>query len=117
MVMSTYCQKIDHILSKMFSLREHVLPVNRAEIAKYLYARWSPTTELTAGFRRVPADDVLLSKFQAHIEGEETRLRENLERFDYDIDAQDSLDLITGPGRIEKVCIDVFLLLWLLPDP
>lgn len=43
------------------------------------------------------------SKFESYVETEERRLEQNLDRFRYDIDEEDTLSLITGPDRIEKV--------------
>ena len=104
MVMCNYSEKIDSILERMSALCKHVLPVNRVEMDKYLSLTWPLATEFTSGLRRAPMSDDLLSWFQTHVESEEKRLRDNLEIFKYIIDAEDTLELITGPGRIEKVC-------------
>lgn len=48
-------------------------------------------------------NDVIQAKFQSYIDEEEARLAANLDAVDYDIDAADTLVLVTGPDRIEKV--------------
>lgn len=48
-------------------------------------------------------NDALQEKFRSFVEDEEARLERNLDAVDYDIDAADTLVLVTGEGRIEKV--------------
>ena len=103
MVMSDYAAKIDIILAKMFSIKSEVLPANRSSVDKYLDTVWQLISELTTGLRRIPMDDVLFSKFESYIKWEEDRLHTNLKTVKYDIDAADTLELVRGPGRIEKV--------------
>lgn len=43
--------------------------------------------------------------FQAYMDKEEARMRENLEAVRYDLDALDTVYLIVGPNKIEKVSI------------
>ncbi len=101
--MSDYVAKIDVVLAKMFALKPLVLPANRNAMEQYLYWVWTMVTMLTAAFRRVDVDEQLLRRFEDYTQAEENRLSENLKTAKYDIDAQDTLDLIRGPGRIEKV--------------
>jgi hypothetical protein len=42
-------------------------------------------------------------KFKPYLDAEEARLGANLEAVDYILDGTDTLQLITGVGRIEKV--------------
>ena len=107
--MSDYAAKIDILLAKMFSLKRQALPTNRNGIEQYLCTVWTRVSTLTAAFRRVEVDEALLRKFEDYTEAEEDRLLRNLETVKYDIDARDTLELIRGPGRIEKVCCS---LLW-----
>ena len=101
--MSDYAAKIDIVLAKMFALKTHLLPANRNAIEQYLFTVWTIVTMLTAAFRRVEIDEQLLHRFEDYTKSEEQRLAENLKTAKYDIDARDTLDLICGPGRIEKV--------------
>ena len=45
----------------------------------------------------------LQERFKSYVEAEEEWLHEGLETVRYDINAMDTLLLVTGPGRIEKV--------------
>ncbi len=47
--------------------------------------------------------------FLPYVQDEEKRLKSQLEAFQYSIDASDSLLLITGPGRLERVSHDLLL--------
>ncbi|KAI0735979.1 hypothetical protein C8Q76DRAFT_766166 [Earliella scabrosa] len=111
MAMTHYAVQIDSLLEKMFAIKPLVLPANRRFVEKYLDSVWSYVTELTAGFRRAEWSEALRERFQGYVEAEEEKMRDQLEIMRYDIDAADTLLLITGPGRIEK---HLFLLLYLL---
>lgn len=50
-------------------------------------------------------DEDLFAKFSSYVSAEEARLRKNLESVAYNIDAVDTLGIVTGPGRLEKVCL------------
>ena len=103
MAMTHYAVQIDSLLEKMFAIKPLVLPANRRFVEKYLDSVWSYVTELTAGFRRAEWSEALRERFQGYVEAEEEKMRDQLEIMRYDIDAADTLLLITGPGRIEKV--------------
>lgn len=88
----------------MFALRPLVHPVNRISVDQYLRIVWWRVAQTTTSFTPFyPSDTSLVTQFQSYTEAEEERIRKNLEEFHYDIDAMDTLALITGPGRIEKV--------------
>ena len=55
-------------------------------------------------------DTDLREKTQEYVLQEEARIKANLESIKYDIDAPNTLALITGPGRIEKVANTLFIL-------
>ncbi|KAI1785192.1 hypothetical protein LXA43DRAFT_1100597 [Ganoderma leucocontextum] len=88
MTATKYQGMITSICAKMFAIRSQVLPANRHAVDKYLQTVWKNISILG-----------------------NSRLREGLETVKYDIDAMDTLLLVTGPGRIEK---PLFPLLWLL---
>jgi hypothetical protein len=50
-------------------------------------------------------NEALQEKFSSYVEAEEERLRGNLEAVDYDLDAANTLTLVTGQGRIERVML------------
>lgn len=105
MAMTHYIVEIDHLLDNMFAIKSLVLPANRRFVERYLDSVWSLITELTTGFRRAEWNDAMREKFQSYVVEEENKMRERLETIRYDIDAADTLVLVTGPGRIEKVLL------------
>ncbi len=107
MTMTRYAIEIDNLLDKMFALKKHVLPANRRSVEQYLDVVWSPITELTTGFRRIERSEVAEERFQSYVDAEESRLRDALKDINYDIDAADILQLVTGPGRVEKVRLNI----------
>lgn len=88
----------------MASLRALAHPANRIAVDNYFREVWNPVAQTCMSFRSFyPNDSTLVTKFQSYMDAEEERIRKNLEEIKYDIDALDTLALITGPGRIEKV--------------
>ncbi|KAI0767749.1 hypothetical protein C8Q74DRAFT_1318273 [Fomes fomentarius] len=90
MTAAQYTRGICHICAKMFAIRPLIHTANRQAVMKYLDTVWLDITTLT-------------HSLASYVGAEEQRLREGLETFRYDIDALDTLQLITGPGRIEKI--------------
>ncbi|KAI0633741.1 hypothetical protein C8Q77DRAFT_1157905 [Trametes polyzona] len=111
MTATYYRDKIIEILAKMFSLQSQIHPANAQAVEKYLEAVYKRVCTLTSSLVTVDESDALKARFQSYVDAEEQRLREGLETIRYDIDAIDTLTLITGPGRIEKY---LFPLLYLL---
>ncbi|KAI0737618.1 hypothetical protein C8Q80DRAFT_1212220 [Daedaleopsis nitida] len=106
-----YRDKINHLFAKMFALKAHIHPAVRSSVDTYLHTVWTGISELTTAIDAYYPSEALREKFQSYIDDEERRLREGLEAVRYDIDAMDTLVLVTGPGRIEKY---VFPMLYLL---
>jgi hypothetical protein len=48
-------------------------------------------------------DTELERRMSSYVEQEEHRMEQNLKDVEFDIDDQNTLSLITGPGRIERV--------------
>lgn len=48
-------------------------------------------------------DQSLREHFRSYIDLEEEQIRKNLLAINYDVDAADTVQLVTGPGRIERV--------------
>ena len=87
----------------MDALRPLLLPENRSR-AEYYLRMISPTVvSLLAGFNQFQYAEHLASKFQPYIDHEEARIKQNLQDIRYDFDASDSVHVVAGPGRIEKV--------------
>jgi hypothetical protein len=106
--MARYAVKIQELLAKMFALRLHVLPANRGSVNKYLDSIYNGVTTLHSGLNACYINESLQEKFHSYVEAEEARLRGNLEAISYDIDALNTLYLISGQGRIERVGLSFF---------
>jgi hypothetical protein len=100
-----YTQKIENLFAKMEGVRAMVLPPNREVVDKYLTFVWILVHTLTAAASSLSSGLDDAEKFKSHLEAEEARLGKNLLAVDYVIDGIDTLNLITGGGRIEKVGI------------
>ena len=82
-----------------------VLPRNRESIDQYFNIWWQ-IAQLVQGFQDNEAllgDDALLDRFRDLMEYEENRIRGNLQKIKYRIDASDTLALVLGQGPLEKV--------------
>jgi hypothetical protein len=62
-------------------------------------------TSLESAVNPCFVNEGLQEKFNSYVEAEEARLRGNLEAVDYDLDAANTLSLVTGDGRIERVTL------------
>nr|GAT60452.1 predicted protein [Mycena chlorophos] len=109
--MTVYATKIRELIAKMFALRTLVLPANRASVNAYLEEIYHGVTSLESGLQPCYINEALQEKFVSYVEAEENRLRGNLEAVDYDLDAMNTLALVTGDGRIERF---IFPMLYLL---
>ncbi|KAH9995914.1 hypothetical protein BJV74DRAFT_883811 [Russula compacta] len=111
--MIEYANKIEELFAKMEGLRTVVLPPNRDAVDLYFAAVWMPIHTLTAAVLSLSSrlDDSTKFKFKPYLEAEEARLGKNLRAVNYIIDGTDSLELITGIGRIEKTAFPLLYLL------
>ncbi|KAJ7701822.1 hypothetical protein B0H17DRAFT_1176328 [Mycena rosella] len=109
--MSIYATKIRELIAKMFALRTLVLPANRTAVNSYLESIYNGVISLEAGLAPCYVNEALQEKFSSYFEAEENRLRGNLEAVDYDLDAANTLTLVTGNGRIEKFLFPLIYLL------
>ena len=100
-----YANKIEELLAKMEGIHAEVLPPNRRSCDDYFRHVWEYVHTLTVAATRLQPDSAPNSedKFKPYLEAEEARLSTNLKAVDYTIDGTDTLTLITGIGRIEKV--------------
>ncbi len=104
-----YARKMEELLAKMEGMRSVVLPPNLEAVDRYLVYVFQVVHTLTAGVlsqsssQSSGSDDA--RKFNSYLEAEEARLGNNLQAVDYVIDGVDTLPLIAGVGRIEKVRI------------
>ena len=87
----------------MDGLRTEVLPINRNAVTSYFANIWGLVHGLIAPLLSLQPGQDDSEKFQSYLEAEEARLDNNLKAVDYIIDGTDTLTLIIGVGRIEKV--------------
>ncbi len=100
-----YAWKIEDLFAKMEGVRTTVLPPNREAVDIYFKTVWEVVHTLTAAASSQYSGLDDPEKFKSYIESEENRLGNNLRAVDYVIDGLDTVILITGGGRIEKVRI------------
>jgi len=98
-----YAKRIEELFAKMEGVRAIVLPPNREPIDDYFDHIWEPVHSLTAAVISLPSEASNPEKFKLYLEAEEARLDSHLKSVDYTIDGTDTLTLITGVCRIEKV--------------
>jgi hypothetical protein len=102
---------IEDLFAKMEGIRAEVLPPNREMMDYYFTFAWGLVHTLTAAAPSLLPLSVSAEKFKPYLEAEEARLSVNLKAVNYIIDGSDTLSLITGMGRIEKVGI-LYSTLW-----
>ncbi|KAK0211624.1 hypothetical protein IW262DRAFT_1467624 [Armillaria fumosa] len=117
MTLFQYYMQIQTLLQQIHTAAEQTLPANRVFVDAFLGAfAFKILDNLLSGFQeQIPYhgswDWNDWSKFLPYVQGEEKRLKDQLEAFQYSIDAPDTLLLITGPGRLERF---IFPLMYLL---
>jgi hypothetical protein len=84
-------------------IRREVLPSNMGSIFYYLESVWQPVHTLLAPVYQLQPESNEPGNFKSYLEEEEARLGNSLKRVHFIIDGLDTLTLVTGPGRIEKV--------------
>jgi hypothetical protein len=103
-----YAQKIEDLFAKMEGVRSVVLPPNREAVDQYFGCAWDVVHTLTAAVLSQSSQSSgpdESKKIKPYLESVETRLGNNLQAVDYIIDGVDTVPLITGVGRVEKVRI------------
>lgn len=110
---SQYVDKIKELLSKMRVAIPRVHPRNRRAVDNYFNIWWW-CAFLLLGMPEHGRPEAEFStppdRFQEYIDLEEQRIRGNLEKIKYDIDASDTLSLVLGSGRLEKVRDSLYVL-------
>jgi hypothetical protein len=98
-----YAEKIYDLFAKMEGVRAEVLPPNREIIDHYFTRTWREVCTLIDAVPSPLSLSLNPEIFKPYIEAEEARLSANLKAVNYIIDGSDTLSLVTGVGRIEKV--------------
>ena len=93
----------------MFAMFQHLHPDNRLAASRYLSSIWGSLTTFSESYSAWNAPDGFDLRFKDYVEAEDARLKTNLEDVRYDIDGLDTLYLVIGPGRPEKVTLKSIL--------
>lgn len=94
---------IEALFAKMEGIIPELRLENRGYAHEYFAMSWKAIHTLTAGLDNHPPPHSNQDRFKSYVETEEQRLKVILQAVDYTIDGHDTLSLVTGPGRIEKV--------------
>lgn len=101
-----YANKIQQVLTRIAKLLPDVLPRNRNAIDGYFASIWWVYAILVAFSKHTyitPNDEAIRDRFQEYVDIEDARIRANLQKIRYHIDASDTLTLVIGSGRLERV--------------
>ncbi|KAJ7057115.1 hypothetical protein C8F01DRAFT_1372411, partial [Mycena amicta] len=109
--MQVYVNKIKELLGKMFAILPAIPANNKSAVNDYLKKIYEGVYSITSSLNYCYINTALQEKFQSYVASEEERIRGNLEAIRYDIDASDTLELVTGEGRIERYVLPVMYLL------
>ena len=106
-----YQNKICGILLVIAEDLKHVLHSNRVVVDAYLSDPVFSKLDLLIRSVVPPVnhDAELERRMSAYVQREEQRMEQNLLAVAFDIDDQNTLSLITGPGRIERVRADLYI--------
>src|SRR5215813_7499114 len=105
MTLQIYQMKLRALLGKMFALIPSLRKENLPAANDYLKGIYLYSATLYNSVNFCYVNPGLQIRFKAYVQMEEERLRKNLEAFKYDIDEADTLSLIVGQERLEKVVI------------
>ena len=103
MSLQRYKTGLQEVIGKMFAILPFIKRENRAPVNMYLDVTYQWTASIYESIQPCQISHALETKFETYVDAEEKRIRSYLESIDYDIDAQDTVSLITGHGRIERV--------------
>lgn len=113
MTVQWYFRRIRHTISLMYECREGILLANRQLVANFVSSRQvSWVEDFLSGLRSVSdfdstdwESDVMFAKFKDYVIENEQRIERKLRDFSYYIDEANTLSLVAGDGRPEKVSL------------
>ncbi|KAJ7507291.1 hypothetical protein B0H11DRAFT_197898 [Mycena galericulata] len=106
-----YVTKIHEIFAKMFAIIPKILPINKSAVNQYLEMVYYSVYTLSASVNGCYVNEALQERFAEFVASEQARIRTNLEAVQYDIDSADTVELITGQGRIDRFVLPLLYLL------
>ncbi|TCD69103.1 hypothetical protein EIP91_008745 [Steccherinum ochraceum] len=97
-----YRSRIYKMVKDMSAMVPFILPENRPSVGRYLWLLHLVCAEMLFAFHiSETAEQESLVKFKDYIDSEQARIERNLCKVEYHIDALDTVQAITGPGRLE----------------
>lgn len=72
-------------------------------VDRYLDSVWLGGANIIESLQPKTIPQPIETRFEVYLVAEEQRLQQNLEGVHYNIDALETIPVITGPGKIEKV--------------
>ncbi|KAF7292835.1 VPS13 domain-containing protein [Mycena indigotica] len=109
--MQEYANKINGLIGKLFAILPRILPANKSAADEYLTTVYWGVHTIVRSLSYAFINPGLQEKFKSYVASEEERIKGNLEAVKYDIDASDTLELVTGEGRIERYALPMIYLL------
>lgn len=110
MTATVYVLKIRSLLAQMLDTLPFLLPQNRNAGDQLFHSVWLQLFPLVASLQTCQVDSAIYEKFALYVDKEESRLRENLRKVDYNLRTSDTLRVhVIGLGRIEKVCLTILI--------
>lgn len=110
-MLNHYFIRIQLLLARIATMSNETLRTNRPFVDHY-NASWEAgytVDQILAGVHKSIKDmdlnSQLFERFKPYIEDEESRMKKKLVALMYHIDAPNTLSLVTGSGRLEKVSI------------
>ena len=119
MTVQWYYRRIRKLIVELKKASSAALPANRSIVTKFLSCNsLYAVVNILSGLRRVNEWDEFdwdnhstLSKFKTFIVDNETHMERSLRSVQYCIDETNTLTMVAGPGRPEKVSHVIFVAL------
>ncbi|KAI8983185.1 hypothetical protein BD414DRAFT_523114 [Trametes punicea] len=105
-----YATRVKRMLGGIRDSLSRVLPLNRSAVDNYLGLMLSPMFKVVLAIQW-DREWIMEGHFEDYFEHEEQRIRSNLQRVKYRIDAFETVHLVLGPGRLEKSILPLLYLL------
>jgi hypothetical protein len=100
-------KEIKKSFNEMFSLIPILLPQNQVHARKYLSEIWMGIASVTRSFKGKWSKWGSTDQFSDYVQAEEDRITRNFVDIKYKIDEENTVHLVAGPGRIEKVSASI----------
>jgi hypothetical protein len=109
-----YFTRIQVLLARIGRLTRDLSPANNFVVDYFVNDCW-PNYSLdqilagvSTGLEGVGRDALLFERFKDYVDEEEAKMKKKLKSVKYCLDAQNTLQIVIGSGRLEKVSIVLF---------